>query len=466
MSQPVIAAVILAILIPLWIRLRRDFVSGLCYAVVVLVAASHFLQIRTPGILPELTIHRLVFLSIAVAWVFQRDRDPIRSTPLAGWIMAWAGLAFVSLLGTEDSVAGTKRFIEFVFELFLFYFILATTLRTREDGLRVLRAAVFGLFLVALMAAFEKYTAINLVDRYLGLDPDAPVVRDVRATYRHRILLGTGMAMGWPLAMALMRLAPARRQRWYAWIAAAAMLAACYYARSRGPWMGAVLAGGLIFCFGSRTLRRPLFVVGSLAALVLIARPGVWENIFGLASATVDTDSFKGGTFQYRLELWNVAWEGIKDSPWRILFGNGPASGLNQAISWELSYRDTDYTIWSWDNDFAYALFQYGFLGLFVTLAVYGSVAWRLWRESRRTEGIQRDLFICLCASALVLFFMMSNVTVFARQLHYLFWTITAVAWATRSVPAALPTEETLADDTPRMDLPPGIEGSTLRHPV
>lgn len=447
MSQPAVILLVILLLIPLWIKLRRDFISGLSYAVVILIASTHLLQIRTPGDLPHLTIHRLILLSIALAWLFKPDRASIKSAPLAGWIMTWTCLAFFSLLRTEDTTAGTKRFLEFAFELFLFYFILATTLHTREDGLRLLRAAVLGLFLVALMAAFEKYTAINLAEHYLGIDPeDAGTRRDVRATYRHRILLGTGMAMGWPLALALLRLAPARRQRWFAWIAIAAMLAACYYARSRGPWLGAILAGGLIFCFGSAAIRRPIFLIGILAAFVLISRPGVWANIFGLASATLDADSFKGGTFQYRLELWNVAWEGIRNSPWSILFGNGPASGLNQAISWDLSYRDTDFMISSWDNDFAYALFQYGVLGLLVTLVVYGSVAWRLWRESRHTDGIQRDLFICLCASAMVLFFMMSNVTIFARQLHYLFWTITAVAWATQSTTITHPFEETSSD--------------------
>lgn len=429
MSQGGMAVLILAVLIPLWIKLRKDFVGGLAYAVVILISFTGLVRVQTPGNLPELTIQRLIFLSLFAFWILKPDRGTIRGIPLFGWITAWAVFALFSLLGAVDLVAGLKRYLEAVFELFLFYFILATTVRGREDALRILRAACLGVSLVALMAIFEKYSGIYLVARFIAEDPEAGP-RMVRATYRHRILLGTGMAMGWPLAIGIMMLARTSSGRRLAWLAAFAMLAACYFSKSRGPWLAAIVSGMVLGIFGPASVRKPLAIVGILTISVLLLMPGVRGSLFRSAADTLDSNSFKGGTFLYRLELWSVAMEGIKDSPWRLLFGNGPAAGLNQTIDWELSYRGKDYGIYSWDNDFAYALFQYGFLGLLATLVVYGSVAWRLLAAARRNSGIERGVYVCLSASALALFFMMSNVHIFARQLHYLFWTVTAVGFS------------------------------------
>lgn len=446
MSQWQMILCILALLVPLWLRLRRDFIAGLSYAVVVLVACTTLLRIETPGALPELTIQRLIFLSLVVAWFRNPTRRPIRSAMLSGWILIWAFFASISLLGAVDPIAGVKRYLESTFELFLFYFILATTLNTKSDALRILRSACLGLAIVAGLAIVEKYSGVNVVDRFVAADPEVKLLRDVRATYRHRILLGTGMAMGWPLALALIRLAPTTLHRRLGWITLSALLASCYFSMSRGPWLAAMLAGLVLAAFGSSMVRKPLAIVAALSLAVLLLMPGVRGQLFRSASDTIDSSSFKGGTFQYRLELWVVAFEGIKDSPWRFLFGNGPAAGLNQKIEWQLSYRGKDYSIFSWDNDFAYALFQYGFLGLTATLIVYGSVAWKLLAAARRTSGIHRDLFVCLCASTLALFFMMSNVHIFARQLHYLFWTISAVGFV--AIRAQATTESRIARQT------------------
>lgn len=422
-------AVIAPILLVLSIKLWRDFVGGLAFALAVMVSITGMIRIETPGAMPELTVHRLVFLFIAAAWMLKSDRKPLASVPLARPIVIWAVVAFISFLGSADKVTSIKRYLEFVFELFAFYFILFTTIHTREDAYRLLRAAVVGVVIVSAMAILEKYTGVNLVDRYVAADPESLPNRDIRATYRHRILLGTGMAMGWPIALATMRVAQRATSRFLCWIAVAGMMAACYFAMSRGPWIGSAMAAFVIVALGTGSLRKPLVALGCVGFIGLLFMPGVVDTLTRSASDTMDSDSFKGGTFQYRLELWAVAFEGIRHSIWTFLFGLGPAAGYGQTIVWELSYRGKDHSIYSWDNDFAYSLYQYGFVGLTATLVVYGSVALRLFREARASSGIQRDFYACLSASTFAFFFMMSNVHIFARQIHYLFWALTAVGF-------------------------------------
>lgn len=58
--------------------------------------------------------------------------------------------------------------------------------------------------------------------------------------------------------------------------------------------------------------------------------------------------------------------------------------------------------------------------------------------RSKRPNSLSGRIraFICLCASTLALFFMMSNVLIFARQLYYLFWTLTALGMVALNAPA------------------------------
>lgn len=421
--------VIVALLIPLWFLLSRDFVRGLCYAMVILVSCTHLLRIPTPGSLPELSIHRLVILSLLVFWFQRRDQE-MRwvDVPLARRIGLWALVVFVSFLGGIDHATGIKRYLDYILEFFLFYFILATSLRSRDDGMKILGAVGIGLTIVALLAIAERYTDVNVVDRFIGTsDEESGAYGNLRATYRHRILLGTGMAMGWPLLFYFSQNATSRLRRQLSWVAVMAMFAACYYAMSRGPWLAAVIAAAVMVRFGSAAVRRRMTVIAGLVVLLLVSRPGVFTTLKGYAVSTVNVDSFKGGTFMYRLELWQIAFNEVSSSPWRFLFGHGPGSGANQTIEWTLSYRDKEQEVWSWDNDLAYTLFQYGFLGLFATFALYAAIPLRLLARARQESGPERDFYVCLAASTLVLFFMMSNVMIFARQLYYLLWTFTAV---------------------------------------
>lgn len=429
MSQSAMIAVMVLLLVPLWVRMRKDFVSGLSYAIVVVVAATPLIRIQTPGLLPEITLHRAILMSLLFGWMMRPPAIPTRDAPLRRRIVFWIVVATISLVGTSDLSISIKRYLDYVLDIFAFYLIVATSLRGRDDAIRLLKSACLGLAIVAVLAVLEKYTRINVVDRFVSPDPEAMMTRDVRSTYRHRILLGTGMAMGLPLALAVVRNATSRFVRMGAWITAAAMISSCYFAQSRGPWLACGLGVFTIFIMGSGALRKPIIIFALLAALTLLARPGVLGTLSGFASSTKDPDSLKGGTYRYRLELWRVAAHGVSQSPWSFLFGCGPGSGANQSLSWTLSYRGSDFEITSWDNDLAYSLYQYGWIGLLATLALYGSIPLSFLTKLRHYEPVHRDTLVCIGASTLALLFMMSNVMIFARQLHYLLWTTTAIGF-------------------------------------
>jgi len=437
MTTPAVIAFILILLIPLWIQLRRDFTKGLALAVFFWVSMTTFVRIELPGSLPELTIHRLILGSVFCFWLLDKKKTKSRwHVPFLGYFVFWALANAVSLLSTEiDFVTSLKRYLDFVLETGLFYVVIASALREEEQSLRVLHAAVLGLSLVAILAIIEHYTAFNPVDRFIpGYVRDDQGVHDVNSTYQHRILLGTAMAMGLPLAFVpLWRTGGFRWSRSRIWLVVCLLAAGCYFSMSRGPWIGFGLTLLVLALGGSRRVRVSLLGVAAFVAITLIAKPGVLGTLTGFYEVTVDTDSHKGGTFLYRLELWKIAYEKISASSSRYLFGYGLGAGSEVELNWELSYRDSRHRnrrIESWDNHFAYTLFQSGMVGFAATFALFFRGIYSIYKTWRNVSLDAKDAVLCLLASALVYFFMMSNVLIFAKQLDYLFWSIVAAGGA------------------------------------
>src|ERR1035441_7614832 len=257
LGQPAIIAFIFLLLVPLWVQLRRDFTKGFAYAVFLCVLMPTYLRIEVGGGLPQLTIYRLVLISVFVFWLRRPfERWPLAEIPLLRQLCLWAAVSLVSLLLTSISFyTSLKRFLDFVLEIYLFYLLLATSLRNADDAFRMLRAAWFGVSLVAMLAVLERYTGYNPV--YWLSGEEFGVRRDIVATYQHRILLGTGMAMALPLALGFLGSVYVESpRRLYLWASIVLIIAASYYAQSRGPWIAAILAGITLIFFANRFIRN------------------------------------------------------------------------------------------------------------------------------------------------------------------------------------------------------------------
>jgi O-antigen ligase len=426
--QPGVIIAILAILVPLWVLLRHDFIKGLAFAIFFWVFMSTQLRVQFGDAIPAFTIHRLMLIVVAAVWLTRNLLSSVRSVPLIGCFVFWFLANLVSLAGTQiDFATSLKGFLDFVLEIFVFYVVASTSLKNEEDALRVLRAAWLGLVAVAFLAVVERHTGFNPVKRFLPGGEDDGNERMILATYQHRILLGTAMAMGVALSFTLLEAyrGVGRKLKFF-WVGLSLLLAASYYGFSRGPWLGLMLACGIMSVMGSTQVRKKLVLIGVVAMVILVARPGVVNTLSNFAEDTFDKSSFKGGTAQYRLELWQVAFHEVSKSPWSFLFGCGPSAGMKMHVDWALSYRDEQYVVDSWDNHFAYALFQFGFVGLAATLLLYFKGLVLFFKAWRRSWPPKRHVLSGLLATAAVLVFMMTNVLIFAKQLHYLFWTVIA----------------------------------------
>lgn len=426
--------VILFLMAALCLMLRRDYVLGLAFGVLLCVTLTTCLRIRTPGSMPELTIQRLVLFCLFIAWLVRggwsmRWREIPLFRPLAFWI----GACFLSLLFTEvDFVVSLKRFLDYALEIGLFFLVIMTSLRTPRDVIKILHAVCLGLVIVAFFAILEKKTGFNPVDYFLPeYARSAELRRNIVSTYATRILLGVAMAMGFACGAAILFLGNrSRHGRFWLWIAIAMFLTSCYFARSRGPWIALAGGGLVLLALGSPRVRWRLALLGTLVFIGFAANPGVWGSFSGLLETTLQADSHKAGTFKYRLELWTIAADQISQSPTKLLFGMGLGSGREVDLTWDLSYRKRSQQIISWDNHYAYDLFQSGILGFVASLYLSISIAWTLFQCWRRAKAPLRDVQAAILSGVLMLLFMKTNVLIFAKQLDYLFWSLVASAIA------------------------------------
>ena len=184
-----------------------------------------------------------------------------------------------------------------------------------------------------------------------------------------------------------------------------------------------------------KQVRQMSRTVAVLAAVVFIVRPGVWDTVHGRIEDTKNVNSFKGQTYQYRWELWGIAWKKISGSTVRTMFGFGPGATEHMTIETVLSYTGETNKLWSWDNHYAATLVEGGITGLALLFLLYGTTIYGQWRLLRCADEKNRTMQAALLAGMLGLVFMMSNVAIFAPQLNYLYWTLTASGAAIGATP-------------------------------
>jgi len=418
--------ILVAVLVTI-VRFRRDFATGLATAVFFLVLMPTEVRLPAPGALPEITVHRLLLVVAAVAVMRRRGMDAVVPLPAIGLLVLVAIFRVFSTLLAHEFAPALKDFLSFVLETLLYFLIIGVGLRAPGAWRKVAWGILYALIGVACIATVEKYTRINLAARFIPDMLDNPV--EITATFRHRILLGYAMAMGFPLALGLWTTAATQRERTVSTIGMLLLPAACYYANSRGAWVGIAMAGAIMTMAGTAVLRKRIILLGAVAVAVLILRPGVWGTIERRWEHTTSTSTIKGRSASYRLELWRVAFKQLSKGAERMAFGYGGHSTQYMDLSSEFEFGGNagalGYT--SWDSEFAVVFMQYGFAGLLTELLVYLILCKRLLDAWRIAPPEFRLLIVACFAVTSVFLWSMTNVAIFNPQLKFLFWTTVAL---------------------------------------
>ncbi|MGB7746517.1 MAG: O-antigen ligase family protein [Verrucomicrobiia bacterium] len=411
-------------LVPVWVMMKRDFPSGLCGGLVLFTVMPSTLCLQAGAF--EMTFQRILLLVVTLCWLpWLASRRRTMEIPFIGLLGAWWVANLLSFAFAVDHALSVKWLLSFTTEIVLFYLIVSTTLTDAESLLRAFRALCLSTAVIAILGVIEYYTQFNPALDWMGIiEPKDST--DVIVTFRHRILFGYSMAMGWPLLLALayrMR----GRLKMMAMIGIVTLaIAACYFSGSRGPWFGAAVAGAVMYVFGTSKVRKSMHLFACLTVLMVIARPGVRATIVDLTASTFDPDSYRGRSYYYRKELWPVAVSLAKTSPVRALFGHGGLSTETMDLSDRFEYGGSTYHTGfsSWDNNYACDLVEFGYVGLALEILFYGCVLLSLYRSVVRCPVEYRDIAAAFLAAAAVYALALTNVYMFSPQLKCLFLTL------------------------------------------
>jgi hypothetical protein len=413
-------------LVPLTWRIFTDYKRGVCWAVFMLTALSANPVLMTGGVLPNFNLQRLILIVLLIAAIKEkRLLQANRTAPFTWALLLYAAVNLLPLIFSIDPLMSIKAYLSFTIEIVLFYIIISKSIDTRQEARQVVFAAALALLTVAVLALIERYSGFNPVDVFMpGYVRKPQYVGDILSTFPHRILFGTAMAMGWPLALAFAQ--AEKKWLWIWWVGTGILLLSCYFSFSRGPWIASMFGGLCMFVFAAPAMRRQIIVVIALIAIALIARPGVWETITASAQETADANSFKGQTYKYRWELWGIAWKKISGSSERLLFGFGQGSTEVMTFDAELSYTGETTKLWSWDNHYAATLMEGGLVGLAAFAGLYSFFLLKIFSSRSTLAEKDKTMHASILAAAMVMLFMMTNVAMFAPQLNYLLWSLIA----------------------------------------
>jgi hypothetical protein len=412
--------------VPVFIMMRRDFPRGFCAALTLFTMMPSTLHLEAGSF--ELTFQRILLGVVLVCWAPWVIKQPKVAIPFKGLMIAWWISNLISLFVSIDPSLSLKWFLSFSTEMILFYMIVATTITNRELMMRAFHCLCASVAILAILGTIEYYTEVNVMLTLFKIDEIKDDL-DVVGCFRHRILFGVCMAMGFPLLLAAAHRAKGRRNQILMTGLVMMAIGACYFSNSRGPWFAAAAAGVIMYVLGTKQVRKSMHIFGVLVVLMLIFRPGVRDTLRDLCMSTFDEDSYRGKSYAYRKELWPVAKILAATSGTRTLFGHGGQTtetmDLYDMFQNGGSTHHTGFS--SWDNNYACDLVEFGYVGLGIEVALYVTVLWTLFRATRQVPEEYRDIGAAFTAAAFVYAFSLTNVFMFSPQLKCFFMTVASL---------------------------------------
>lgn len=386
----------------------------------------------------DVTTQRLVIVILLCLATFKisetaraRQKLPLRAS-IVLLIIWWA----VSTANSVVFPVSLKAFISQVLDYLVVFYIFSKYVRDVTTVTKVLFSLIAGVTVCSLLAlpeAYSQWTVISLfpaADHYFVKSGDLYVdlARGLRiqSTFGHPILFGSALAMTIPMAFYLLAKA-SRRQRILLWFSILIQLWSIYKTGSRGPWLALSLALVPLFIFGDGGTRRRIALVALLGVVALAVRPGVWQTLVNDYSATLDNDSYEGGSYQYRYALYHLAVQQLDQSAPRAMWGYGPESFYFLSLSAQIDGRDMSFS--SCDSAFAALLIETGYVGFLVVVLLLSSALVRTIVAFRKLPRPANQMCLCFLVTISTFIFMMTNVAIFRwGQQAAMFWIVMGVA--------------------------------------
>jgi hypothetical protein len=418
--------------------LTRGFEASLPLAAFLMILFPNESQIHLPGLF-DLTTQRALVMALFVLYLFlgSARNNPGEQNHLPLKYLVLLQVVWM-LLSSAHSVVfdvSFKTVLSQLFDFYLPYYIFAKSITRVKTVQQILFAFVLVVFICSIFGVFEVYRGWSVLSIFppgshrFGGGADTELDRGVRvqATFGHPILFGSALAMAIPLALYLLTLARTSGQKILGWIAVMLMFLNIYKTGSRGPWLALVLSMGILLVFSRNQVRKYLIVITLVASIVLIARPGVWESISNMYTATQDPNSPQGESYEWRYALYRIAGQKLGDNFGRALLGFGPESFYY--LGWRGEFHGRIVPFDSCDSSIAAVMIETGYVGLLIVAFLLLKAAVVAFKNFRKIPKPSNYLCLVLFTNICAFCFMMTNVAIFGwGQQTYMLWIIIALS--------------------------------------
>ena len=434
----ILALDIIAVTSVIYMALRKGLEQALPLAAFLFVIFPEEAKIPIPGLF-DLTTQRLVVVALLVLCTISKvpKGSAPKKLPLAAGIITLASWWILSAATSVVFTVSIKYVLSQILDLFMIYYVYARFVTKTETVRNVLFGMVAGMMVCCVFGVLEVYAQWSVISLFPEMVHRSgasgrvyvDMARGVRAqsTFGHPILFGSALAMAIPMALYLVSNARKSARKVFLWIGLLLMFVCIYKTASRGPWLALALSLAALLTSSKTRLRKYLIVICLLTAVVLVARPGVWETIQNDYLSTMDKKSSQGESYQYRFALYELAAHELNKSAPRAIWGYGPESFFYLGIVGKFNGRIMMYE--SCDSSMAALLIETGYVGFIIAILLLYRALKLTYRAYRKLPAPENAICMIFLVNIATFCFMMTNVAIFGwGQENIMFWIVTALA--------------------------------------
>lgn len=367
---------------------------------------------------------RVMLWALELGWILQLRRPdrPFtpRASPFDGAILVALVTMALSLavnlpgLDNFELIGGIRQTLVFGVDLFFFFFVVHSVVRTKDDIEWLLKVVGTLVALTALLGLIEHATGRNVFEYVTPYLPQRfqdifeGIARGsagglarghlsrVRSTFEGPLTFGTVLALGLPVCMALALRARTAGARWRWLLATGLVAAAILLTASRSVYVVAGVTFLIFIAFApDRRVRRQAFIAGVAVVCFFVSQPAVRDTM--TAFFDVQRNGVLEGSLRARREDYGPVLTLVDKKP---LFGYAPRSFKSDSLLHsDLLRGRTDLIL---DNAYLLALAETGVVGVLGLAALLLAAVTAAWRSLRASLGPDQQMFSLALFAALV----------------------------------------------------------------
>ena len=420
---------------------RKGLEQTLPYFVFLVVLLPEESRIKLEGVF-DLYTHRIALATLLVLFLIYRKKSTVRVVPFKNLIYLHIAWATTSTLFSIVTMTSVKQLLAQLVEYYLLYYIILKTVtktRTITNVIYAMIAAMSVCSVFGLLEIYARWSVLSIFPTELQLtygngDTLYTEMFDrgvrARATFPHPIHFGAALAMTIPLAFYMATSSRNWAAKIFLNVSLFLMFWGLYKTGSRGPWLAAALAMGVLAVGAEAKVRKQIIAVAVLASTVMIVRPGIADTLWNMYRASMDPSSMMGSSLQYRPVLFHTVMKTLNENPERALLGYGLGSFREKGMILEMPGIET-HRWYTCDSTWILFAYETGYVGFLILAILLLKPALLALSSFRKLPKASRQFGLSFFSSLVAFYVVMVSVAIYGwGQNGYMLWTMIALSIA------------------------------------